>query len=235
MKPGGSCSRSCSCFSPRHRRLTPRPDCKAPPGTAAVEQYCESLPTADGDTHLGDKPPRPLAAVLPEPIVHRLQKAGVAGEVILALPAGPTRAHQSERQQAPFDPRVKALLPGPALSPKSVVDAAAKSGAEHIDQGFGWALVLTLVRARWPLGGRLPAHPVNVVVRHEAHPRPRRPRRSASRSVRIGAPGRGPGRKARLSRLLNILCQVESSSQKLPGNVVPDVCRVAPHASLRTW
>ena len=118
--------------------------CKAPPGTAAVEQYCESLPTADGDTHLGDKPTRPLAAVLPEPIVHRLQKAGVAGEVILALPAGPPARTQSERRQAPFDPRVKALLPGPGLSPKSVVDAAAKNGAEHIDQGFGWALVLTL-------------------------------------------------------------------------------------------
>jgi hypothetical protein len=119
-------------------------DCKAPPGTAAVEQYCESLPSADGDTHLGDKPARPLAAVLPEPIVQRLQKAGVAGEVILALPAGPTPEHRSGRRQTPFDPRVKALLPGPALSPKSVVDAAAKNAAEHIDQGFGWALVLTL-------------------------------------------------------------------------------------------
>lgn len=119
-------------------------NCKAPPGTAAVEQYCESLPTADGDTHLGDKPTRPLAAVLPKPLVHRLEKAGLAGEVILALPAGPARMHQGGRRQTSFDPRVKALLPGPALSPKSVVDAAAKNGAEHIDQGFGWALVLTL-------------------------------------------------------------------------------------------
>lgn len=118
-------------------------DCKAPPGTAAVEQYCETLPTADGDAHLGDKPRRPLAAVLPKPIVQRLEKAGVAGEVILALPA----QHAAGRTRLPrssFDPRVKALLPGPGVGARSVIDAAARNGAEHIDQGFGWALVITL-------------------------------------------------------------------------------------------
>lgn len=120
------------------------PSCKAPPGTAAVEQYCESLPSADGDTHLGDKASRPLVSVLPKPLVRRLERSGVVGEVILALPAGSDPAHHGARRQASFDPRVKALLPGPADSPRSLVDAASKHAVQHLDQGFGWVLVLTL-------------------------------------------------------------------------------------------
>ena len=122
-------------------------NCNAPPGTAGVDQYCETLPTADGTSDVSQRPKRPLADVLPARVISRLRDAGIAGDVLLALPA-PVADAGVIRRAARFDPQVKALLPGPGPNASSIAQVTAASAPE-VAQGFGWVLVLVL----FTLGG----------------------------------------------------------------------------------
>ena len=119
--------------------------CDGSGDTAAADQYCESLPTADGDTDVTQRHARPLASVLPAKTVAKLEHAGTLGAVVLALPAGvtshPTRApHQQHKSIKKI---VNGLLPGPGVAARAIVSAA--GGGGHVDAGFEWALVLTLL------------------------------------------------------------------------------------------
>lgn len=53
--------------------------CEAPPGTAAIDQYCETVPAVDGDRGSGD--PSAPAPVAPE-TVEELNAAGADGRAL---------------------------------------------------------------------------------------------------------------------------------------------------------
>jgi hypothetical protein len=125
--------------------------CVAPDGTAATDQYCEFLATAEGPTDATGSGTRPLASVLSKRAIKRLERAGVLGQVLLALPAG-SGAHPEDTsaamrtavRRADVDPRHDALLPGPGPGAGSLVRAAGSMNGQ-VEQGFAWTLVLTLL------------------------------------------------------------------------------------------
>jgi hypothetical protein len=122
--------------------------CQAPPGTAAVDQYCDNLPSVDGTTDPSQRGLHRLVTLLPKPVAQRLREKGLLGEVLLALPAGETvDVHRGGPPSVAargirFRPVSDALLPGPAANVRSVVEAASKGG---VAPEVGWALGLTLL------------------------------------------------------------------------------------------
>ena len=77
--------------------------CEAPPGTAAVDEYCETIPTVTGDRSADARPEQPVA--LPPGTVEELQKEGEDGAALLrqlGYDPDPAKAkEQAERYQAP--------------------------------------------------------------------------------------------------------------------------------------
>jgi hypothetical protein len=122
--------------------------CNAPTGTAAIDQYCETFPTAAGSRDATAPSSTPLAAILPKAAARRLRKAGVPGQVILALPAaamaGESPSVRARAQSAARDPRLDALRPGSGLKLATIASGASQVGG-YVDKGFAWTLVLTLV------------------------------------------------------------------------------------------
>jgi hypothetical protein len=133
------------------------PGCDAPPDTAATDQYCETLVAPQGSQDVSQPSSHPLGATLRSPVASELGRAGVLGDVVMAMAtgtlvaspdvkAGPASpAHVAAARRAEFDPRVNALTPGPADSTASTIAAAATTGASTIHAGFGLALVLILI------------------------------------------------------------------------------------------
>jgi hypothetical protein len=131
--------------------------CDAPPGTAATEQYCETLATPGGSKDVTRPSSRPLAATVPVPVVKELLDAGLLGDVLMAMPTGTLVKEGSQARgaagpagaaaarQAEFDPRINALSPGPADSTSATIRGAATAGADSVQVGFGAALVLILI------------------------------------------------------------------------------------------
>jgi hypothetical protein len=119
--------------------------CVAPQGTAAIDQYCEMLPTATGRTDATGRKTVPLASTLPSRMVKRLERAGLLGRVLLALPAAMGDASErAATRRARVDPRLGALLPGEGANVGSAIAAAGGMGGQ-VEQGFAWTLVLTLL------------------------------------------------------------------------------------------
>jgi hypothetical protein len=119
--------------------------CDAPPGTAATDQYCETLPSADGMIDATGRH-TPLAKVLPMALVRRMEHAGLLGEVLLALPAvapadGGMRS--AAVRKASTDPRLRALLPARPQNVRSSVGAVLGTNS-GVGNGFAWTLVISL-------------------------------------------------------------------------------------------
>jgi hypothetical protein len=131
--------------------------CDAPPGTAATEQYCETLATPEGSKDVTRRASSPLATTLPKPVAAELADAGVLGDVLMAMATGtlvgprdeglaaasPARAAAAQR--AAFDPRLNALSPGPAENTSATIRGVASAGASSVQIGFGASLVLILI------------------------------------------------------------------------------------------
>jgi hypothetical protein len=129
--------------------------CAAPPGTAAVEQYCETIPSASGprggDT--GAAAPRPV----PSNTQRELEASGTPGrelnEVLrgAATPAPATAiatprpgTRKRDKRAAPrATPTAQAPAPTPASAgnPLSAVRYAV-TGADTVGGGFPWVLLL---------------------------------------------------------------------------------------------
>jgi hypothetical protein len=119
-------------------------------------QYCETLPTSQGSQDVTRPASRPLSATLPKPVGSALDDAGVLGEVLMAMPTGTllspphgkpgltNPARKAAAENASFDPRLNALIPGPAETSSSAIGAVARGGA-RFQMGFNLALVLILV------------------------------------------------------------------------------------------
>lgn len=126
-----------------------RAGCAAPPGTAATDQYCETVPSVEGPRDATVVPSKPLSGLLPKQVTEKLRKdESVLADVLLAMSATPAKAGsgavRAAAKRAAADPRLDALEPGSGTDLLSVVDATAGSGG-YIEQGFAWTLVLTLL------------------------------------------------------------------------------------------
>jgi hypothetical protein len=126
--------------------------CIARPGTAALDQYCETLPTDKGDT-----PARPsdgkLRSSIPASDVDRLERHGKDGQAVLALPTGPKPPSPPSGGSSSGGPALSATPPekgapadsdappdAPSANPFSATfEALGGVGA------LGWGIVLTLV------------------------------------------------------------------------------------------
>jgi hypothetical protein len=127
--------------------------CDAPPGTAAVEQYCETIPSASGprgpDTGAAAKQP------VPAETLRKLEAEGTPGrelsEVLrgAATPApksAATPAATPHRSTAKPE-RTAAPRPTPTATPVSAGNplAAVRSalaGSETVGGGFPWVLLV---------------------------------------------------------------------------------------------
>ena len=121
--------------------------CIARPGTAALDQYCETVPTDRGET-----PARPtddsLRSKLAADDVCRLERHGKDGAAVLALPGGPkppstpsrgSRLSPTPPQASPRPAETDAPPGAPSANPFAVVfDALGGLGT------LGWGVVLTL-------------------------------------------------------------------------------------------
>jgi hypothetical protein len=126
-----------------------REGCGAPSGTAATDQYCETVPSVVGPRDATLLPVAPLATTLPPRVAEKLRKRKeVLADVLLAMPASPATAGsgpvRAEARRAAADPRLDALRPGSGSDLLSVVNATAGAGG-YIEQGFAWTLVLSLL------------------------------------------------------------------------------------------
>jgi hypothetical protein len=136
----------------------PVPSCDVPPGTAAVDQYCDVLPSADGTgEQTGEVPAVPLGRVLPERVRERLQKAGTVGHGLLALPALRPEGVPGGGAGGRPVPRIDAAklvgrgtLALPRRSPLAAVERSAANSL--VDGGFRWmvsASTFALFGAAW--------------------------------------------------------------------------------------
>lgn len=121
--------------------------CNAPPGTAAVDQYCENVPSAGGD---GGGPSGGSPAKPSQSTVHAFAGSGQAGKELnkylgedVASTGGSkgssnrssgTRKKSTKDQPATKSPR------RPSASPLGAVQSAVNSGAT-IGGGFTWILI----------------------------------------------------------------------------------------------
>lgn len=106
--------------------------CVAPPGTAGVDQYCETVPAAKGDRPSGTGPR--VSRSVGAGTERRLERAGRDGRGVLALPSGGTRAKQ----------RVERGGESSSESPLGAVGSAIESGP-GTGQGFLWVLLAAAV------------------------------------------------------------------------------------------
>ena len=127
--------------------------CSPEQTVAALDQYCEGLPTPIGmavPTDSGGAHSRPLSLVLPPAEVDRLRKAGPAAKALLLLPAvAPlTRAHVTpgERRRAAIGAR--RVVASGALDAKegdvsSFASGLASSAPDLLGGAFRWGLVIS--------------------------------------------------------------------------------------------
>lgn len=121
--------------------------CIAPPGTAAIDQYCEVVPDAGGDR--GSTDLRPPVAI-PQETAEQLARSGGQGEALLRQlgqdPAKPRGA--GRRPSGPAD----SSDPGPSAPSDNPLDAvsSALSSGPTVSSGFIVALLaVTLLVLSW--------------------------------------------------------------------------------------
>jgi hypothetical protein len=133
--------------------------CNAPPGTAAVDEYCENLPSATGNSGGGsDGSNGSSGTTAPRSTLRALDRAGESGRELktflgadVASAQGQSGTRQdskrsSDRKAQPNEPSGKAPTQ-PSSNPLTAVQSAVNSGTT-VGSGFIWLLVaLTLLIA----------------------------------------------------------------------------------------
>ena len=130
--------------------------CVAPPGTAAVDQYCENVPSASGNSGGGsDDSNGSSGATAPRSTVRALDRAGESGKELkqfLGEDVASARADTGAKQGSKRSSDRKARTPEPAgtapkqpsSNPLGAVQSAVNSGST-VGSGFTWVLVLLTV------------------------------------------------------------------------------------------
>jgi hypothetical protein len=130
------------------------PACQPSEDVAALDQYCDSLPTPEGDEQSiildGQPTPRmPVSRALPRREVKLLRESGPEARALLLLPVvAPIRAtpEQRERIRATRERALRSTtLDAPEVTPKTVVSGVAAVGEGTLAGVFQWALLLCTV------------------------------------------------------------------------------------------
>jgi len=127
--------------------------CNAPPGTAAVDQYCENVPSASGDDGSGSN--GSSGATAPRSTVRALDRSGKSGKelnLFLGEDVASAGARTDAKQRSKNSSGRKATTPEPAgttpkqpsSNPLAAVQSAVNSGTT-VGSGFIWILVLLTV------------------------------------------------------------------------------------------
>jgi len=127
--------------------------CVAPPGTAAVDQYCENVPSASGNSGGGsDDSNGSSGATTPRSTVRALDRAGESGKELkqfLGEDVASARADTGAKQgsKGSSDRKARTREPAgtapkqPSSNPLGAVQSAVNSGST-VGSGFTWILVL---------------------------------------------------------------------------------------------
>jgi hypothetical protein len=115
---------------------------------AALDQYCDSLPTSDGHpapigAHPGDAAP-PLSATLSPREVRKLRDAGPAASALLLLPTIAPVGHGERSRRALRDAEnvvASGDLDAPAGRPTTAVAKLATESPDVLGGAFRWGLV----------------------------------------------------------------------------------------------
>jgi hypothetical protein len=130
------------------------PACQPSEDVAALDQYCENLPSPEGDeqpTNLDAQPtpPMPVSRALPRREVAMLRNSGPEARALLVLPVvGPVRATPEQRRsmRATQERALRSsTLDAPEVTPKTVVSGVAVVGEGTLAGVFQWALLLCTV------------------------------------------------------------------------------------------
>ena len=122
--------------------------CVAPPGTAAMEQYCETVPSASGERgrrpaigrSFHSRPGADLGSRLPPPIRSPRASATRLRRSITGVPRGREAGQRQQEHEARSHRQGAARRPTLTANPLSAVASAAGTGAE-----VGGPLVYTLL------------------------------------------------------------------------------------------
>lgn len=117
---------------------------------AAIDQYCEVLPTAEGQTSSASSPQQALRSALPQTQRVRLWRAGPPGRALLAIPPGLHLRVQGQEVRAQPLPGAAAALSGWLSDhhhgdrPVRAIGAAALGG-DGLSPVFRWLLLISTV------------------------------------------------------------------------------------------
>lgn len=136
-------------------------NCVAPPGTAAIEQYCETVPDAANRGQGTASERRRLRQSLPPRQARRLEQAGADGQAVLALPAagggpgatgtagaGSSRSRQDRASgvAGAAKSRIQPDAAEPSSNPLDAIANAVGTGG-GVSGAFGWLLMGTALAA----------------------------------------------------------------------------------------
>jgi hypothetical protein len=125
--------------------------CVARPGTAALDQYCETIPGSSGSRPSARGGGSRLRDLLPDALVARFERHGEEGRAVLALSPGPTALSAAARERSRTPPRERSAQASPALvetdAPPDAPSAnplTASVDALGLAGALGWGLVVAL-------------------------------------------------------------------------------------------
>lgn len=117
--------------------------CIAPPGTAAVDQYCENVASA-----IGDRPATtPSGASITPSVQAGLLKAGPVGQALARSVATTGRDGRPRRPARPVRSDAMEALAPPSRSPLSAIGAALGDGSTIGARIIGAFILLTIAMA----------------------------------------------------------------------------------------
>ncbi len=128
--------------------------CEAPPGTAAVDQYCETIPEERGSTPSARYAESGTQGAEPQtPLGQRLAAQGFSGVALAAFvertrPAGAVRGETAEQGAS-----LEAAPDGPIAAVRSSVAAGPVTGTAFL---LALLAIALLVAALWALDRRRP-------------------------------------------------------------------------------
>jgi hypothetical protein len=118
-------------------------DCKAPPGTSAVDEYCETIPSATGDKGAGSSAARPV----PRSTARALEHASDDGKRLNRFLAQDPRAPDKGSKRVPGpskDGRAAGHEVEPSSNPLKAIQSAVSSG-DTVGNGFAWIVLGVVV------------------------------------------------------------------------------------------
>jgi len=132
--------------------------CEAPPGTGAVDQYCETIPRADGDEGASNPGSTRSRDPLPASTRRALRSGGSEAQALGELlegPPGERRRGDAGRRGAEDGRGGAGLSPTteePSSDPFSALTASLGQGGETVGGAFVWilvALALLMLSLAW--------------------------------------------------------------------------------------